>query len=252
MSALAKSCTFLYFSKSAEDTKEAVRLKQDFEKLYNGKDLRGNFESPVRYVVSPFRPNLVRETCVLYFRPIVQAKYPDLKVESTGQTTLSIYKAGVDKGVPVRDAVNNGIPASYIISSGDELNSGGVDYPPYFMQQTLPEFKDMVVVNTNSNTFEGTFISLIKNKKFSQKETVSGNIERSLLLQQMILSIVEENVGKIAADPDYTPQNVAQELKRRLLEEDEILPPYEILEDVKDEQQFEEENVYMRELLKSA
>lgn len=243
----------LYFSESAEDKKEAVRLKQDFEKLYADEDLSGNFESPVRFVISPFRPNLVRETFVLYARPIVQAKFPDLKVESTGQTTFSIYKTGVDKGVPIRAEMASGTLGEDIISSGDELNSGGVDYPPYLMSQVLPECKDMVVVNTNSNTFEGSFITLINNKKFSQDETVSGNIERSLAFQQIILDVVEENVAKIASDPEYEPVQVAQEVKRRLLEDDtDIIPPYDILEDTKFSEQLEKEDAAIMDMLQAA
>lgn len=232
----------LYFSKDADDSKEAVRLKQDFDKLYDGKDLRGNFESPVRFVISPFRPNLVREIFVKYFRPIVRAKYPNLKVESSGQTTFSIYKDGVDKCVPVRAEFDKGISADNIIFSGDEFNKGGVDYPLYEMQQLLAEYNPMVIVNTNYKTFDGSFISLRKKESlFSQDDSFYGNIERSLVLQNIILSIVEENIAKLATDPEYVPkESVAQQVKE-IIDSVEAETSSNISDRLKDEQEQEKE-----------
>lgn len=201
----------LYFSQDPQDNKEAVRLRQDIERQNLSQELKSN----VRYIITAFRPNLVREKVAQYFKRIVQQKYPKLDVISTGQTTICVYKKSVNKSVPLRNEINNGTPAQNIIFTGDEFNVGGVDYPIYMLQQEQGN-DGLVVINTNSSVFEGDFVSLTKIEDFSSDISVGGNIKRNVLLQQIILSIVEENIGLIATNPDYEPANIAQELKERI------------------------------------
>ncbi len=205
----------LYFSKDLEDEKEAVRLRQDIESIERGENLCVFTDSSVRFVVTAFRPTVVRAAVADYFRNIVQQKYPELEVISTGQTSLSVYKKGVDKSVPLRNAIQNGIPASSIIFTGDEFNVGGVDYPIYGLQQDQGNGK-MVVINTNANLFNGRVISLAEIDGFSKDITFDGNVQRNLLLQKLILSIIDENIGLIATDAEYKPVEVAQELQSRI------------------------------------
>lgn len=205
----------LYFSKNLEDEKEAVRLRQDIESIERGENLCVFTDSSVRFVVTAFRPTVVRAAVADYFRNIVQQKYPELEVISTGQTSLSVYKKGVDKSVPLRNAIQNGIPASSIIFTGDEFNVGGVDYPIYGLQQEQGNGK-MVVINTNANLFNGRVISLAGIDGFSKDISFDGNVQRNLLLQKLILSIIDENIGLIATDAEYKPVEVAQELQSRI------------------------------------
>lgn len=205
----------LYFSKDLEDEKEAVRLRQDIESIERGENLCVFTDSSVRFIVTAFRPTVVRAAVADYFRNIVQQKYPELEVISTGQTSLSVYKKGVDKSVPLRNAIQNGIPASSIIFTGDEFNVGGVDYPIYGLQQEQGNGK-MVVINTNANLFNGRVISLAEIDGFSKDITFDGNIQRNLLLQKLILSIIDENIGLIATDAEYKPVEVSQELQSRI------------------------------------
>ncbi len=231
----------LYFSKDNADRKEASRLIKDFEKIDKGADLRGDFESPVRFVISPFRPNTVRAKVVQYFANIVRASHPDLEVVSSGQTTISVYKTGVNKSVPVRAEIAGGISADNIIFSGDEFNSGGVDYPLYVMQQENEDFNDMVVINTNHNVFDGNFISLINLEAFPQDNSVNGNIERSLLLQQIILDVLEYNIGRIAVSAEYAPkESIAQQVKNVIYMIEDI-DAVELQKNLKDEHQLEKE-----------
>lgn len=97
---------------------------------------------------------------------------------------------------------------------GDEFNVGGVDYPVYLLQQQGNN--DLVVINTNGISFEGDFISLSEIEGFSSGISVDDNIKRSILLQQLLLSIVEENIGLAATDSEYEPINIAQELKSKI------------------------------------
>ena len=206
----------LYFSKDSQDEKEAIRLRQDIEAVEKGENLCLFTDSPVRFVVTAFRPTVVRAAVADYFRNIIQKKYPDLEVVSTGQTTLSVYKKGIDKSVPLRIAMQNGVSASNIIFTGDEFNTGGVDYPIYLLQQEHGN-GEMLVINTNSNAFLGNeVISLSQITGFDSTTTIDGNIKRNILLQRMILSIIEENIGLIAIDSEYEPVDIAQELKSRL------------------------------------
>ena len=80
----------------------------------------------------------------------------------------------------------------------------------------------IVVVNTNADSFNDDLISLIKIKGFSSSTEIEGNVKRSLLLQQLILSVVEENIGLIATDPEYEPIEVAQELKTRIFDKNVV------------------------------
>lgn len=203
----------LYFSKDPQDQKEAVRLRQDIKSIEQGDNLYETFESPVRYVVI-IRPSLVREKVTDYFKDIIQQKYPDLEVISTGQTTLSVYKKGINKATPIKNLIQNGALEQNIIFTGDEFNVGGVDYPVYLLQQQGN--KDLIVINTNGNSFEGDFISLSKIEGFSSDIGVDDNIKRSVLLQKLLLSIVEENIGLAATDSEYEPINIAQELKSQI------------------------------------
>lgn len=205
----------LYFSQDPQDTKEAVRLRQDIESIDNGQNLSQKLTSNVRYIITAFRPNLVRENVAQYFKRIVQQKYPELDVISTGQTTICVYKKAVNKSVPLRNEINNGTPAQNIIFTGDEFNVGGVDYPIYMLQREQGN-DGLVVINTNSSVFEGDFVSLTEIDDFPSDISVGGNIKRNVLLQQLILSIVEENIGLISTNPDYEPVNIAQELKERI------------------------------------
>ena len=107
-----------------------------------------------------------------------------------------------------------GIPVSNIIFTGDEFNDGGVDYPIYLLQQERGN-GEMVVINTNGYAFDGV-ISLNQIDGFSSDNTPIGNVRRNILLQSLILSIVEENIGLIATDEEYEPVNVAQELKNKI------------------------------------
>ncbi|MBR3628578.1 MAG: hypothetical protein IKN42_07035 [Elusimicrobia bacterium] len=211
----------LYFSKDSQDKTEAVRLQQDIEAIEKGENLCTFTDSPVRFVVTAFRPTVVRAAVADYFRNIIQQKYPELEVVSTGQTTISVYKKGINKSIPLRVTIKNGIPASSVIFTGDEFNVGGVDYPIYLLQQQQGN-GEMVVINTNSNSFNGEAISLREIDGFSTDSSSDGNVRRNLLLQKLILSIVEENIGLIATDPEYEPVEVAQELKSRLFSQNVI------------------------------
>ena len=205
----------LYFSTDENDHKEAVRIKQDIEEIEKGKDLNISAESDVRFVVTAFRPTLVREQVAKYYRQIIQSKYSDLEVVSTGQTTISVYKKGINKTIPLIYAMRNGALARDIIYSGDEFNDGGVDYPVYTLQQQQGN-QDMIVINTNGRPLQGNFITLSDILGFDKEKTVDGNVRRNVLLQRMILSIIEENIDLIATNPEYEPVDVAQELKSRL------------------------------------
>ena len=205
----------LYFSTDENDHKEAVRIKQDIEEIEKGKDLNISAESDVRFVVTAFRPTLVREQVAKYYKNIIQKKYSDLEIVSTGQTTISVYKKGINKTVPLRYAMSTGALARNIIYTGDEFNVGGVDYPVYELQQQQGN-QDMVVINTNGKPLEGNFITLSDILGFDTEKTVDGNVRRNVLLQRMLLSIIEENIGLIATDSEYEPVDVAQELKSRL------------------------------------
>ncbi len=231
----------LCFSEDIADKKEASRLIKDFQKIDKGEDLRGDFTSPVRFVISPFRPNIVREKVAQYYENIVKTSHPDLDTISSGQTTISVYKTGVDKSVPIRAEIASGISADNIIFSGDEFNVGGVDYPMYRMQQEDKKYEDMVVINTNYNIFDGKFISLKNSTAFSQDSSVNGNIERSLLLQQIILSVLEINIEKIASDPEYNPEeSIAQQVKK-IIDTLESVNTEQLSEMLKDEKQLEKE-----------
>ena len=205
----------LYFSADENDHKEAVRIKQDIAEIEKGKDLNISAESDVRFVVTAFRPTLVREQVAKYYRQIIQSKYSDLEVVSTGQTTISVYKKGINKTIPLIHAMRNGALARDIIYSGDEFNDGGVDYPVYTLQQQQGN-QDMIVINTNGRPLQGNFITLSDILGFDKGTTVDSNVRRNVLLQRMILSIIEENIDLIATNPEYEPVDVAQELKSRL------------------------------------
>ena len=205
----------LYFSKDENDQKESVGIRQAMESIESGEDLNITAESLVRYVVTAFRPTLVRQQVAKYYKQIIEKKYPDLEIVSTGQTTISVYKKGINKYIPLRQALKNGTLASDIIYTGDEFNIGGVDYPVYILQQEKGN-QDMVVISTNGKQFEGAFISLSQLEGFDRSLTVDGNIKRNVSIQRMILSIIEENIDLIATDPEYEPVQIAQELKSRI------------------------------------
>ncbi len=205
----------LYFSKDENDQKESVGIRQAMESIESGEDLNITAESSVRYVVTAFRPTLVRQQVAKYYKQIIEKKYPDLEIVSTGQTTISVYKKGINKYIPLRQALKNGTLASDIIYTGDEFNIGGVDYPVYILQQEKGN-QDMVVISTNGKQFEGAFISLSQLEGFDRSLTVDGNIKRNVSIQRMILSIIEENIDLIATDPEYEPVQIAQELKSRI------------------------------------
>jgi len=214
----------LYCSKDEDhDIKEINRLKEVIKKIEDGKgeeDINKYFDSPVRYVVIS-RPSVIRGAIATYFNNIVQQKYPDLQVVSTGQTTLSVYKKDVNKSIPIKNIMDNGIPASNIIFTGDEFNSGGVDYPVCLLQQEKDN-NEMVVINTNYDSFKSEVISLSEIIGFSKGKKSEGNVERNVLLQRILLSIIEENIGLIATDSEYEPVNVAQELKIRIFDKNVV------------------------------
>ncbi|MCR4663244.1 MAG: hypothetical protein K5622_05080 [Endomicrobiaceae bacterium] len=213
----------LYFSRDEKDLKESGRIKQDIDTMDKGININLIANSDVRYVVTAFRPTLVREQVTKYYRRIIQKKYDNLAVISSGQTTISVYKENINKTIPLDYAIKTeaGYPTN-IIYTGDEFNEGGVDYPVYELQQKNGYNRHMVVINTNVNPFEGNFITLSEIDGFDTTTTVDGNIKRNLLLQKMILSIIEENINLIATDSEYEPVEVAQELKSRILSQNVI------------------------------
>ncbi len=205
----------LYFSTDVNDQKESIGIRQAVDAIENGEDLNVRAESLVRFVVTAFRPTLVRQKVAGYYRTLIHKKYPGLEVISSGQTTISVYKKGINKYIPVRQAINSGTSADEIIYTGDEFNVTGVDYPIYILQLEEGN-QDMVVISTNGKRFEGSFISLSQIEGFDRSLTVDGNIKRNIAIQKMILSIIEENIDLIATDPEYEPVKVAQELKSRI------------------------------------
>ena len=211
----------LYFSTDENDHKEAVRIKQDIEEIENGKNLNISAESDVRFVVTAFRPTLVREQVAKYYKQIIETKYSNLEIVSTGQTTISVYKKGINKTIPLMHVMSNGALVRNIIYSGDEFNKGGVDYPVYELQQQQGN-KDMVVINTNGKQLEGDFITLSQILGFDTEATVDANVRRNILLQRMLLSIIEENIDLIATESEYEPVDVAQELKSRLFSQNVV------------------------------
>ena len=205
----------LYFSTDPNDQKESIGIRQAVDAIENGEDLNIHPESLVRVVVTAFRPTLVREKVAEYYKTLINKKYPNLEIISSGQTTISVYKKGINKYIPLRQAINKGTSSDEIIYTGDEFNITGVDYPIYILQMEDGNH-DMVVISTNGKRFEGTFISLSQIEGFDRTLTVDGNIKRNIAVQRMILSIIEENIDLIATDPEYEPVKVAQELKSRI------------------------------------
>ena len=94
----------LYFSTDKQDQKEADGIKKAFtDGVPNNKPV-----SKVRYVVTAFRPTLVRELVAKYYEPVVREQYPELMVQSSGQTTIGIYKSKINKSIPLSDAIKKG------------------------------------------------------------------------------------------------------------------------------------------------
>ncbi len=204
----------LYFSTDKQDQKEADGIKKAFtDGVSNNKPV-----SKVRYVVTAFRPTLVRELVAKYYEPVVREQYPELMVQSSGQTTIGIYKSKINKSIPLSDAIKKGTSPDQIIYTGDEFSEDGVDYPVYALQQAQNgQNKDMVVINTNGESFSGDFISLYKFEGFPKGTANTDNITRSEILQKTILEIVEQNIGAIATDDsEYEQKPVAQQLRERL------------------------------------
>lgn len=206
----------LYISQDSADQKEYKSLKNDIIKLDNGEQIKTEFPSSVRVAISPVRPTLVRARLSDYYNRKIQQKYPNLIARSAGQTTISIYKKDINKIIPIQYAQSQGTPSEYIIYTGDEFNVTGVDYPIYSLQQQTGN-EQMVVINTNGQEFDGTFISLSSLLGFSNQIDSMSNINRSIALQNKILEILEENIGKIATDSTFKPDNIAQELKNRII-----------------------------------
>lgn len=206
----------LYLSKDPADVKERNSVIIDIKKVDNNEQIRTEFQSNVRVAVSPVRPTLVRIKVADYYNRKIQQKYPGIITRSAGQTTITIYKKDINKIIPVEYAILRGTPSEYIIYTGDEFNSAGVDYPLYQLQQQRGN-EQMVVINTNGQQFDGTFISLSSLPGFSKQVDSISNINRSIALQNKIIEIIEDNIGKIAVDSAFKPDNVAQELKNRIL-----------------------------------
>ena len=202
----------LYTSKGLQDQEEAIRLRQDMESIENGENLCTFVDSSVRYVVTAFRPTLVRQKVAAFYENIVQKQYPELYVASTGLTTINVSKKGINKTIPLRMVLRNGTAAQDIIFTGDEFNFGGVDYPIYLLKMEDGN-GNMVVISTNGEKFEGDFIYLSPDGTL----TFDGNIKRNLAIQRILLSIIEDNIDLIATNPEYTPERrVAQELEERI------------------------------------
>ena len=206
----------LYISQDPADQKEYKSLKNDIIKIDNGEQIKTEFPSSVRVAISPVRPTLVRARISDYYNRKIQQKYPNLIARSAGQTTISIYKKDINKIIPIQYAQSQGTPSEYIIYTGDEFNFNGVDYPIYLLQQQKGN-EQMVVINTNGQEFDGAFISLSSLLGFSNQIDSMSNINRSIALQNKILEILEENIGKIATDSAFKPDNIAQELKNRII-----------------------------------
>ena len=209
----------LYFSKNENDQKESVGIRQAIESIEKGDDLNTHAESLVRFVVTAFRPTLIREQVAKYYRQIIEKKYPDLEVISTGQTTISIYKRNINKAVPLLNAIRNGTSASNIIFTGDEFSSIGVDYPIYLLKKAYG-YDGMLVVNTSGEEFSDrkSVISLSTTDGFDKTTTFDGNIRRNFLFQKMLLSLIEEKIDLLATDSEYDePINIVQDLEEILL-----------------------------------
>ena len=203
----------LYLSQDIQDQTEATRLRQDIKSIEDGENLCTFVDSSVRYVVTAFRPTLVRQKVADFFGTVIQKQYPQLYAASTGLTTINVSKKGINKTIPLRMALQSGIPAENIIFTGDEFNIGGVDYPVYLLQQEDGN-GNLVVINTNG-TESNCVIDLSKIESLKNED----NITRSLILQRMILSIVEERIGLVATDPGYEFKNsIAQELQSKISE----------------------------------
>ncbi len=210
----------MYFSKDENDQKESVGIRQAIESIEKGDDLNTHAESVVRFVVTAFRPTLIREQVAKYYRQIIEKKYPDLEVVSTGQTTISIYKKNINKAVPLLNAINNGTSASNIIFTGDEFSSIGVDYPIYLLKKAYG-YDGMLVVNTSGEEFSDTksVISLSTTDGFDKTTTFDGNIRRNFLFQKMLLSLIEKKIDLLATDSEYDePINIVQDLEEMLLD----------------------------------
>lgn len=206
----------LYLSKDPADIKERNSVIIDIKKIENNEQLKTDLQSNVRVAISPVRPSLVRAKVADYYNRKIQQKYPDIMARSAGQTTITIYKKDITKMIPIQYTISKGTPSEYIIYTGDEFSTTGVDYPIYQLQQQQGNGQ-MVVINTNGQQFDGTFISLSSLPEFSKQVDSAANINRSVILQRKILEIVENNIWQIAVNPSFQPDNIAQELKNRLL-----------------------------------
>ena len=205
----------LYFSTDINDQKESIGIRQAVDAIERGENLNVYAESLVRFVVTAFRPTLIREQVAKYYRQIIEKKYPDLEVVSTGQTTISIYKKSINKAVPLANAISNGTSASNIIFTGDEFSSLGVDYPIYLLKKARG-YDGMLVVNTSSEEFsdKSGVISLSTTDGFDKATTFDGNIRRNILFQRMLLSLIEGKIDLLATDSEYDePIDIIKDLK---------------------------------------
>ena len=203
------------------DAKAKIQiLNDDYKKL--------EADSPVRVSLSPVRVSHVKDILATFYEFKINdiEDLREFKVESSGRTTINIMKRICQKTLPINYELFLGIPAKNFMYSGDEVfldsadgsesHKGIDDSVALFGLQAGNE--EMFVASTNLMRPSNKRPNLMWVSEVMKRNglSVESTVDAGVFLHEKILERLEYNIGEIAADRAFKPENIVQLLKETL------------------------------------
>ncbi|MDR3113344.1 MAG: hypothetical protein LBU09_03115, partial [Endomicrobium sp.] len=191
--------------------------------ILNGTYKKQTRVSKTRITLFPIRHSYIcKKLAYLYGKKL---KNLDLKVMATGRVTVEISKENFNKTLALSKMLNEGVLSENIVFSGDDMfyediKEADVGIDDSVAKLALEKAPDMAVVNSSlrkadlkkrPNVINAA--DLMSKNKITPKDSVAA----ATYFHKAALERIEFNIGAIAEDEFFTPENIAQSVKEVFL-----------------------------------
>lgn len=223
----------IYKSEAAEDQRNraVVRSQDHIKEIEAGTYTKLEADSRVRVSLTPVRITHLKEKIADFYAEKLGAidEFKDLKVESSGRTTINIMKKSINKTIPMRYFIDKlGLKPENIMYSGDEIlkvgssdATAGIDDSVALMNEEEYGGK-MAVYNTSlgeHDTERRPNMVFGRGAFDNTGEEANSPVDIGVRIHKMFLDRLEYNIGEIAADENFEAENVIQVVKEVVAEE---------------------------------
>jgi hypothetical protein len=214
----------LSFSENPLDAgNKRVVLNQEIKRqILQGTYKKFNADNETSVHLSPLRHTDINTRIASFYQKKLAGA--GLSVRASGMVTINIQKTGNRKDQTLLYAIEGGVNAQDIVYSGDEMlfegaqesSAGNDDDIAKFALQKYPE---ITVINSSLKKHDSKKRpNVIDSSSALSRNAVkpADSVESSMFVHKILLDRLEFNIGALAENEYFQPENLAQSLKEIL------------------------------------